>query len=384
MSKSKIKVCIIGASGFVGRALVERLLTRNDVDIKVVIRSPGNAWSILRHDLDVVQADVLNIESLREAVKGCSHVVNLSLGSFNDLAVGITNIIKVCKEFEVKRLVHLSSITVYGDSPHQDSAIETGPMLAKEGTYGWFKAEQDVIVEAANNTGLSSVVLCPPHITGAYGRIFHQVIDSIKKGTFALIDGGRYPCNLVDINNLCDAIESSLEVTHSDGRRIFVTNGDDYTWRDLTEQAARIAGVDASNIPSISAAECFEVSVPKMSLFQLIKNILKYPDTKAYVMNTFIGQSSILRPILKKIARVLGVARSGKSSLPGISHERLPQMNYGLCRQQLRGVQHKIDRAEDILNYRPKVSSIESFEMFEEYYETLFGYGSEYWDLANK
>jgi len=218
MSKSKIKVCIIGASGFVGRALVERLLTRNDVDIKVVIRSPGNAWSILRHDLDVVQADVLNIESLREAVKGCSHVVNLSLGSFNDLAVGITNIIKVCKEFEVKRLVHLSSITVYGDSPHQDSAIETGPMLAKEGTYGWFKAEQDVIVEAANNTGLSSVVLCPPHITGAYGRIFHQVIDSIKKGTFALIDGGRYPCNLVDINNLCDAIESSLEVNRRSTR----------------------------------------------------------------------------------------------------------------------------------------------------------------------
>ncbi|MCP3955929.1 MAG: NAD(P)H-binding protein, partial [Desulfobacterales bacterium] len=114
MSKSKIKVCIIGASGFVGRALVERLLTRDGSEIKAVIRSPGNAWSILRHDLDVIQADVLNIDSLREAVKGSTHVVNLSLGSYNEMAAGISNIIKVCNEFEVERLVHLSSITVYG------------------------------------------------------------------------------------------------------------------------------------------------------------------------------------------------------------------------------------------------------------------------------
>ena len=384
MSKSKIKVCIIGASGFVGRALVERLLGREEMDITAVIQSPGNARPILRHELEIVHADVLNVDSLREAINGCTHVVNLSLGTFGEMVKGISNIIQVCNDCEVKRLVHLSSITVYGDSPYEESALETGPVLAKKRTYGWFKAQQDLIVEKANGSGLSSVVLCPPHITGAYGRIFHQVIDSISAGTFALIDGGSYPCNLVDINNLCAAIEAGLFVPHSDGKRIFVTNGDNYTWKDLADKAAEIAGVDPEDIPSIAASELVKISAPKISLFQFVAKIIKSPETKSYVMGTFVGRNKILRGIAKKTAGAFDSSRSKKSLLLETVNNNSPQINDGLCRQQLRGVRHKIDKAKKVLNYTPKVSSAQSFEVFDDYYKALFGYGSEYWNLVNK
>jgi len=384
MNKAKIKVCILGASGFVGRALVERLIDRDDIDIRAVIRSPGNAWSILRFGLDLVQADVLNIESLRKAIKGCTHVVNLSLGAFNELPTGITNIIKVCNECGVNRLIHLSSITVYGDSPSKESEFETGPVLAKKGTYGWFKAQQDLIVEEANNKGLSSVVLCPPHITGAYGRIFHQVLDSITEGTFALIEDGHYPCNLVDINNLCNAIELSLFISETDGKRIFITNGDEYTWKDFALQVAEMAGIDPLTIPSIPANKCVKITAKKISLPQYIKWVLQSSNTKEYIKGTFIGRNKTIKGAIKKLVKIGGISTSPNSSQSEISFKNPLPINYNLCHQQLRGVRHKITRAEKVLVYYPKINSAQSFKTFEKYYQTLFDYNSEYWDLIKK
>jgi len=385
MNNRKIKVCILGASGFVGRALYERFLKNESIEVTAVIRSPGNAWSILRHNTNILVADVLDLKSIENAVKGSTHVVNLALGPFNTIVEGLKNTITACEKYNIERLVHISSVTVYGDFPDPESEFEGGPVLAKKETYGWFKAKQDELVEKANSQGLSSIVLCPPHITGAYGRIFHAVVDTINKGSFALVEEGKLPCNLVDVNNFCDAVELSLFVKNSDGRRIFITNDDSYTWKDLAIQAANLTGIDIEKIPRITYEQCLGLKSNKLSFPGLIKNVFRIPEVKTYARGTIIAKNRYLRSSAKRFVKVLSGRTEEKTQLP-LTYKNsvdLTDLNADLCRQQLRGVQHKIDRAKTLLNYQPRLNSDESFEVFKDYYTKLYGYGTEYWHISD-
>lgn len=71
-----MRVCIFGASGLVGRALIERLFARKDIEIRPTARTIGNSWALLRHNLSIILADLKNCNEVVEAVRGCTHVVN--------------------------------------------------------------------------------------------------------------------------------------------------------------------------------------------------------------------------------------------------------------------------------------------------------------------
>jgi dTDP-4-dehydrorhamnose 3,5-epimerase len=371
------KVCVFGASGFVGRALVERL-KGNNYDVISAIHTPGNAWSILRYDTPIVLADLLNEGSIDNALKDCDYVVNLTLGKFDEMVQQLDNLITSCKRNNVKKLIHISSITVYGDFPHPSSKYETGPTLAKRRSYGWYKMKQDKLIRKANGSGLSAVSLCPPHITGAYSRLFHQVVDSIKNETFALVEDGRLPCNIVDVNNVCQAIELCFKANEFDGDRIFITNGDKYTWRDLAEQAASIAGKRIEDIPTVSKDELLKMN-DKVSLIGLIKKALINEDIKKEIGKTVIVKNKTLNRLAKGI-----YLRFNDNKLHLQPQQVSPKINYSLCKQQLRGIRHEIIRANKILNYVPIVDSKESFEIFKSYYTTLYGYNTEYWNLVSR
>jgi nucleoside-diphosphate-sugar epimerase len=381
-----IRVCIFGASGFVGKALTERLLSMKDVEVKAVTHDPANSWPVLRLGIPICHADLNDISSIDLAINGCTHVVNCTLGLNNQMIKNIENLILSCRRQNIVRLVHLSSITVYGELPHKDSRFESGPVQAKRKSYGWYKSKQDKLLEKANRSGLSAVVLCPPHITGAYGRIFHQVIDGIKKGSFALVDNGKYPCNLVDVNNLCHAIELALFIEKSDGKRIFITNDDDYTWNDLAEDAARLAGTSILEIPGITADQAKSLTDRNMSVADFTKNILRLQEVKDMADSTILKRNANIYNFIRLIYKISGFKKSSNST--PIKANDFSSNDYAakrldpwLSKQQLRNVRHKNDRAREVLGYKPLVNSKESFKIFEAYYSELYGYGSEYWHL---
>lgn len=382
----KIKICIFGASGFVGRALTERLSKRENIEIKAIIHSPGNSWSLLRLGIPLYQADQMNSKLLDEVLSDCTHVVNLALGEFENMVACLNNLISSCLKNKITRLVHISSVTVYGEFPKKNSEYESGSIQSKKYSYGWYKEKQDNLIYKANKEGLSSVVLCPPHITGAYARLFHQVIDGIKNGTFALVDDGIYPCNIVDVNNLCQAIELSLFISDSDGKRIFITNGDNFKWKDLAMLASNLAGVKFEDIPRISSSEALKLT-ETISLMRFLKLTIKSNDIKTLANKTFFKQNKLIYLGITKIYKIFGLNKTiEKLSLNSSDNKDLnPNLNLlspWLCKQQLRGVRHRIDKACDVLNYSPTVDSIQSFMIFEDYYKALYGYESDYWELS--
>ena len=81
---SKPTIGILGASGFVGSALVERLFFdkewRDRFDLISFIHSYGNAARVTRLPVRIEPLDLLEYEHVAASLSGCDYVINCSRG----------------------------------------------------------------------------------------------------------------------------------------------------------------------------------------------------------------------------------------------------------------------------------------------------------------
>lgn len=102
-------VVIIGASGFVGTAIVEEALTRG-YQVKGIVRNPEKV-TISNPNLKLIKADIMDAESLRELLKGEESVISAynpgwtNPEIYDDTLKGYTSILKAAKNAGVKRLL---------------------------------------------------------------------------------------------------------------------------------------------------------------------------------------------------------------------------------------------------------------------------------------
>ena len=115
------RIAIVGASGFVGSTLVERLLVQARHEVLPLIHSSGNAWRLARLGIDLPAVDLLVQDEIERALRGCTHVVNCALGGADVMLKGFQNLLAASRKNKVERFIHLSSVLVYGDPPPPES-----------------------------------------------------------------------------------------------------------------------------------------------------------------------------------------------------------------------------------------------------------------------
>jgi NADH dehydrogenase len=111
------QVCIIGGSGFVGRALVRQAVAAG-LEVTVACRHPERARDLLVSGVRLVKADIINGHGLDEAVSGSDCVINLvgllferGQYSFDAAHVkGTELVLQACKKFGVSQYLHMSAL----------------------------------------------------------------------------------------------------------------------------------------------------------------------------------------------------------------------------------------------------------------------------------
>jgi nucleoside-diphosphate-sugar epimerase len=386
------KIVILGASGFVGTTLVERLQKRSDSEVVPVIHSAGNAWRLARQDMPLLQLDVVaDPSSLRNVLRGATHVVNCTRGSRTVMIDGLRNILDSCRAAEVKCFIHLSSVMVYGDPPHPESHHEDAPAKPAPGaaSYGMIKLEQDTMVEAAAARGLPSVVLCPPNISGPFSGYIVGIVNSLRTGTLALVDDGAAPCNLIDVRNLCHAIELALDADGEalNGRRMFVTDGEQIRWVNVVAELSDLAG--AREIRHIARAELLRLAGAGPT-----KKAPSIVGSLRHLVSSDVRAALRKDPLLAKLdygarAAVSKLGRGVETKLrlgiegptPVLRPDPYANLTVGLCAQQLRNVWHRNDRAERVLGFRPVVSFAQSMVDFRKWYRKMHAMDTPYWPV---
>lgn len=244
------RVFVTGGSGFVGRALVERLLSRGD-EVVTLARSSQSEAALGALGATVARGDILDEDAMCAAMAGCSVAFNVA--GVNTLCVedagpmiaanveGPSALVQAAARAGIPRVVHTSSAATIGE-PRGTVGREATPHR------GWYlsayersKTEGErTAFEAGRRTGVEVVCVNPssvqgPGRTGGTGRFLLAFLDGRLK-LFV-----RTNISLVDI---ADCTEGHLLAADrgAAGER-YLLNGMTLTVGEALALAREVAGV---------------------------------------------------------------------------------------------------------------------------------------------
>lgn len=193
---------VTGAAGHVGGNLVRALLAKGR-KVRAVVRNDTRALDGL--GVEVVRADVLDLDSLVRAFEGAEVVYHLAAlisiigdqgGKVSRTNVeGPRNVVEACLRNKVRRLVHFSSIHCYEQAPANEVLDETRRFVDERApAYDRSKVGGQREVMAAVSKGLDAVVVNPTAVIGPYDfkpSRMGAVLIAMARGRFpGLVEGG--------------------------------------------------------------------------------------------------------------------------------------------------------------------------------------------------
>jgi nucleoside-diphosphate-sugar epimerase len=228
-------VAIVGASGYIGRHLVEELQRLGGFRIKLLTRSLDNHLRSARSDMDmeVFEGDLREPESLQDFLEcGCT-VINLAYlwGAGEAANLEVTqNLLEACKVVKVKRLIHCSTAAVIGRV--LDNLITEATPCRPVTEYGMTKLSVEQSILDAGKGNFDVVVLRPTSVFGPEGEPLKKLARDIVSGSrlsnylkSSLF--GKRRMNLVPVENVVGAIILLMcHVENFDGE-VFIVSDDD-------------------------------------------------------------------------------------------------------------------------------------------------------------
>lgn len=212
-----MEALVTGATGFVGRHLIEALRARGDA--VRVLALPGEDTTRLERELGVAvhRGDVCQPETLTGPMRGVDAVFHLAAahGLWRPRreyhAVNVAGTENVCRAVigaGVRRLVHVSTWAVYGMGLGQPLR-EDFPMSPVPDAYTITKAEADQLVQRyIARERLPAVIIRPGLMFGPGDRVnFGRMADRVRDGKAVIVGSGRNALTYVYVT---DAIEGML------------------------------------------------------------------------------------------------------------------------------------------------------------------------------
>lgn len=253
------KVLVTGATGFIGSNLVRRLVELN-YKVSVLIRGGSKLDKIEDLEVNRFIGDLNDYSSLLNATKGFNLVFNLAAGlPYHRLSdkgyhlanvEGVKNIANACLKRNVDRLVHVSTVGVYG-STSEKGIDESAPLVLRD-EYSKSKAMGDeIIFKAIKENNLPATIIRP---TIAYGPGdtrpgFLDLFRLIKKGLFVPVGQGDNYFHTIYVENLIHGLILASAHKKALGQDFIIGDDPCPKMRDIWQT---IANVEEKNLPGFN------------------------------------------------------------------------------------------------------------------------------------
>jgi dihydroflavonol-4-reductase len=211
-------ILVTGATGHIGNVLIRRLLKDGERVRALVWRGEDTA-PLQGLDLERVEGDVLDPESLDRALQGIDRVYHLA-GIISIMpgrsrlvwqvnVEGTRNVLAAARRAGVRRLVYTSSIHAIARAPHGvpiDESLGFDPGNPY-GEYDRSKAAASLEVQKAAAEGLDAVIVCPTGVIGPYdfrGSEMGEVLRGAAEARPMFYVEGAY--DFVDVRDVADGL----------------------------------------------------------------------------------------------------------------------------------------------------------------------------------
>lgn len=217
-------VFVTGGTGFLGSRLIDSLVNEGYF-VKALVRKQSNIKNLERPKVEIYYGDVADLNSLISALKDVDFVVHAAADTKGNneeseliTIQGTKNILELCKKNKIKKLIYISSCSVYGVADFKkNQVIDEKALLEKHpekrGYYSSAKLKAEKLVLKAINENTNFIVsLRPGTIWGPGGKLFTPMLGLTLKSKFFIVFGtGKFILPLVYLDNLVSAIISTLK-----------------------------------------------------------------------------------------------------------------------------------------------------------------------------
>jgi len=216
--KQPATVFVTGATGFIGTKLVNELV-RLGHSVHALTRSTSNREGLAHERIRLVPGDILDRESLKRGMEGCSQVYHLAAYAKNwspdpssytrQNIGGMKNVFETAREAGAERIVFTSTIVTFGPTPEGFVGNEDMPRITPR-YYTEYEeskslAEKEALEEARR--GCPVVIVNPTRVYGpgklTEGNSVSLMIDMYDRGKVpVLLNNGVNVGNYVFVDDL--------------------------------------------------------------------------------------------------------------------------------------------------------------------------------------
>jgi uncharacterized protein YbjT (DUF2867 family) len=234
-----VNVFLTGATGFVGRNMLKRLLAEGH-NVRALVRDPDKAKELAQERVQLVAGDVADGTGLDRAIEGCDAVIHLvgiivenGKNTFQRVHhIGTRNVVEAAKRAGVKRFVHMSAL---GARPDGAASYQVTK----------WKGEEDL-----RRSGIPYCILRPSVIFGEGDGFVTQMMQIMRSSPlFRPVPGNGAPkFRPIFIDDVTTCFVRALTIEAAINQTIELGGADELT---LNEVLAEIAGCARVRKPAI-------------------------------------------------------------------------------------------------------------------------------------
>jgi nucleoside-diphosphate-sugar epimerase len=282
-------VFVTGGTGFIGTKLVTELVQKGHI-IHVLRRPTSNAEGLEHERIHLFTGDLMDCESLRKAMEGCTQLYHLAAYAKNwakdsktfyqNNVEGLCNVWEMAKVSGVERVVFTSSILTCGSTGSGEIGDEekhcTMPDCFTEYQASKIVGEQQSCKYADH--GLSLVTVNPTRVYGpgkmSEGNSLTRMIDLYDRGKFPLLlNHGINAGNYVFVDDVIQGLVLAMEKGKTGER--YILGGENVSLKQLFEL-----------IDELSGEKHFQINMP--SWFALFYSRLEHKKAKWFGLHPLI------------------------------------------------------------------------------------------------
>jgi predicted dehydrogenase/nucleoside-diphosphate-sugar epimerase len=245
---------VTGAAGFIGGRLAERLSLEHGVTVRCIVRNLAQAARLARLPVEIIHADLLDRPAMDAALRGADAVFHCAYDtrSRRQNTEGLDIIIEGCLAHRVRRLVHLSTFSVYEPLPDGPLTEDT-----RDGDRGWIYVRNKLdleraVLDAARDRGLQ-----PSIVYGPFCKPWTDAIAEMLLGGKVVLPDRTGLCNAVYVDDLVDAMLLAATSPRAVGERFVISGPDAPGWSLFFERFQQALGVGSlayQDAPAIARA----------------------------------------------------------------------------------------------------------------------------------
>jgi len=247
-------VLVLGGTGFIGRELINQLLTAGYC-VRAMVRGSSVTLSTIASDrLEIFSGDIRNRADLEKAISGIEFAYHLTRAQEKTWEGYVKNEIEptrlvgeVCLKANVKRLIYTGTIDSYYAGARAGIVTETTPLdggIERRNYYARAKAtSEELLMEMHQKQRLPVAIFRPGIVIGRHGNPFHWGVGRFSENICEVWGDGNNTLPFVLVEDVAAALVRGIRVPGIEGRSYNLIDAPLVTANDYLDELQRRAGI---------------------------------------------------------------------------------------------------------------------------------------------